>query len=174
MIIGTGYQNSGFFHTDFFYQFKILFGCTNPARNFRELITAFHTLINGITVFFRIQKEFRCTNHTLRSAESVQIIIDCYNLLGRIRCSRLLSVTEGCIGNPDFPRHVVRHNLVIERTFRNLGIRKHVSEDIRFLDIVKNVHLLFDFQQIAFFIHIHRTVFESGIVIIFVHGFSYL
>ena len=149
MIIGTWNKNTCFLHSDFFNQFEIFFACSDPAGNFGEFISSFHTFNNRITVFLRIKEEFTRTNHTVGTAEFMKIIIDCNNLFGRIRSSGLLSVSECCIRNPYFFWHIVRNYSVIKRNFGYLGIRKHVSKDIGFINVFQNIHMLFDFQKIV-------------------------
>ena len=55
------------------------------------------------------------------------------------------------------------HNPVVKGNLRNFRIRKHISENIRFLDIVQYVHMLFDFKKVVFLIHCYRAVGKSFI-----------
>ena len=57
----------------------------------------------------------------------------------------------------------MRHNSVVERYLRYLGIRKHISEYIGFLHIIQNIHMLFYFQKIISRIHVHRTIVKCFI-----------
>ena len=82
------------------------------------------------------------------------------NLIRRIRSPRLLTITEGGIGDPDILRHALRHGPVIERNLRNVRIRKHLTEHIRLLHVIQNVHVLFDLKQMIVFIHRDRTIFK--------------
>ena len=52
VIVRTTYQYASLLHSKLFYQFKILLIGTNPTRNFRKLITLFHTFINRVPIFF--------------------------------------------------------------------------------------------------------------------------
>ena len=117
MIIGAADQNSGLFHADFLYQFEIFRTGADPAGNLRELISPLHTFINRIPVFLTVQEKFAGTNHTVRPAQSVQIIIDRYNLFCGIRRSGLLPVPESRISNPDILRHIMGHNSIVTGRF---------------------------------------------------------
>ena len=99
----------------------------------------------------------------------MQIIINGYNLLRCIRCSGLLSIAECRIRNPDVLRHIVRHDPVIKRDLRNLGIRKHVTEYVWLLHIIQNIHMLFNFKQVILGIQCHRSVKEIAVIIVHYH-----
>jgi len=158
MIIGTAYQNTCFFHANFLNQLEILFAGTDPTGHFRELVASFHTFIDRIPVLFAVKEKLTGPYHSIRAPKPVHIIINIHNLFRGIGSAGLLAVAEGSIGNPDILRHIVRHNSVIKRNLRNLRIRKHISENIGFLDVIQYVHMLFYFQKIVFVIHAYRTV----------------
>ena len=160
MIIRAGDQNSGFLHPHLMNKTEIIMTCTNPAGNLRELISPFHAFVYRITVLLAVQEELAGLNHAVRPAKAMKLIIDMDDLIRRIRCPRLLTITEGGIGDPDILRHALRHGPVIERNLRNVRIRKHLTEHIRLLHIIQNVHVLFDLKQMIVFIHRDRTIFK--------------
>ena len=164
MVVRTADEDSRLLHADLFYQLEVLLAGTDPACHLRKLIAALHTLIHRIPVLLAVKEELTGTDHALRTAELVQVVKDRDNLLRRIRRSRLLSVTERCIGDPDVFRHIVRHDSVVERNFRYFRIREHIAEYIWFFHIVQNVHMLFYFQKIVFLVHCDRAILE-GIIL---------
>ena len=83
----------------------------------------------------------------------MQIVLDLYDLLCGIRCSGLLSVSEGSICDPDILWHVMRHDTIIKRYFWDFGIREHVTEHVRLLHIIQYVHMLFNLQKVVLRIH---------------------
>ena len=171
MIIRTAHQYARFFHPDLLDQLKILFAGADPACDLRILIPTLHTLIDRISVLLAVQKELTGTDHAVWSAQSMQMIIDCHDLLRRIRRPGLLSIPESRIRDPDILRHIVRYCPVIERDLGYLGIRKHIPENIWFLHIIQYIHMFFYFQKIIMVIHGHRTVRESLLII---HSVSHL
>ena len=50
MVIRAAYKNTGFLHSDLFYQLEVLFTGSNPAGNLRELIAPLHALVDCISV----------------------------------------------------------------------------------------------------------------------------
>ena len=160
MIIRTAYKNTGLFHTDLFHKFKVFLACTDPTCDLRKLISSLHTFINGISVFFTVEEKFTLSDLSIRSAQSVKIIIKRYDLICRVRSSGLLSIAEGCICDPDLIRHTVRYNTVIECNLRDLIIVEQIPEHIRFIDIYERIHMLFQLQQIAVFIKVYFSIFH--------------
>ena len=142
MIIRAADQDTGLTQSEIFYQLEILFARADPACNFRELISAFQTFIYRVAVFFTVKEKLTLTDLSFRSAKFMEIIVNRHDLLCRIRCSRLLSVTEGCVRDPDLLRHIMRHNTVIECNLRNLRIWKQISECIRLCYVCKLVKML--------------------------------
>ncbi len=94
----------------------------------------------------------------------MQIIIDCHDLFRGIGRPGLLAVAKSSIRNPDFLRHIVRHNSVIEGNLGHLRIGKHIAEYIRLLYIIQNVHMFLYLQQIAVLVHGDRPVLKSVIL----------
>ena len=99
----------------------------------------------------------------------MQIIIDRNDLICRIWRPGLLTITEGCVRDPNFFWHIMRHNSVIKRDLRHFGIRKHIAKYIGFLYIVQYVHMLFDLQQIVAFIHGDRPICKHVSAIMVCH-----
>ena len=165
MIIRTADQNAGLLHADLPDQLKVLPAGTDPACNLRITIAPLHTFIDSIPVLLAVQEEFTGTDHTVWAAQFMQMIVDRDDLFRRVRRPGLLAVPEGRIRDPDILRHIVGHRPVIERNLRNLGIRKHIPENIRFLHIIQNIHVLFYFQKIVVIVHGHRTIRESSFII---------
>ena len=171
MIIGTTDQNASLLHSDLFYQLKVLLAGTDPAGNFGELVSPLHTFINSISVLLAIQEKFTGTDHSVGATQFMQIVIDLYDLLCGIRCSRLLSVSEGSICDPDILWHVMRHDTIIKRYFWDFGIREHVTEHVRLLHIIQYVHMLFNLQKVVLRIHGDRTILKC---ITFSHWYTSL
>ena len=165
MIIRAAYQNARLLHADFLHQLEIFLAGTYPTRDLRILIPLFHTLIYRVPILFTVQKELAGTDHTVWSTQLVQIIIDCDDLLRCIGRSGLLTVPKRGIRNPNILRHIMRHCPVVKRNLRYFGIRKHIPEHIRFLNIVQNIHMLFYFQKIIMIIHGYRTIRKSSLII---------
>ena len=92
----------------------------------------------------------------------MQIIINRYNLLCRIRRSGLLSITKCGICNPDFFRHTVRYNSVIERDTWNLCIRKQVSIHVGCRVFHQMIKRLLQLKQIRLFIKHYFSVFHNS------------
>ena len=128
------------------------------------MITAFHTFINRIPVFFTIKEKLTGTDHTVGSAKLVQIIENRHNLFCRVRRARLLSVTEGCVRDPDILRHIVRHDPVIEGNLRDFRIREHIAENIGLFHIIQNIHMLLDLEEIILMIHSHGAVLKLQVI----------
>ena len=137
--------------------------------HFRELISLFHTFIHRVLVLLAVQEELACPNHACRTAKPVQIVIDSDNLLRGIRRAGLLAIPESGVRDPDLLGHIMGHNPVVERNLGDFRIRKHISEYIRLLHIIQNVHMLFYFQKIVLLIHVDRAV---GKCIIRIHDGS--
>ena len=158
MIIGTADQNTGFLHADLFHQLEVLLARANPAGNFGKFISFFQTFVHCIPIFFTVKEKLTLTDLSFRSAKFMEVIVNRHDLLCRIWCSRLLTVTERRIGNPDVLWHIVRNGTVIEWNLRNFRIREHIPENIRLLHVIQNVHMLFDLEQVLVLIHGDRTV----------------
>ena len=58
----------------------------------------------------------------------------------------------------------VGNDPVIERNLGNFLVWKHVSENIWFCYIVKNIHMLFNTEQVILFIHCHRSILKSSLI----------
>ena len=171
MIVGAAYQNTGFLHSDFFYQFKVFLAGTDPAGDLRELISPFHTLIHSISVLLTVKEELAGANHSVGTAQTMQIIENGYNLLSGIGCPGLLSVTEGSIRNKDILGHIMRNNTIIKRNLGNLGIRKHIPEHIRTIHIIQNVHMFFNLEKIRILIHGYRSILKHKILLLLPKSF---
>ena len=78
MIIRAAYQNTGLSESDVLHQLEILFACTDPARNLRELVPSFQALVDRIPVLLAIQEKFTLTDQSFRTAQLMQIVIDRY------------------------------------------------------------------------------------------------
>ena len=143
MIIRAAYQNTGLSESDVLHQLEILFACTDPARNLRELVPSFQALVDRIPVLLAIQEKFTLTDQSFRTAQLMQIVIDRYNLLRCIRSSRLLTVPKRRVGNPDILRHVVRDNTIIECDLRYLTVREQIVEYVRLFHIHELIKMLF-------------------------------
>ena len=85
VIIGTADQNTGFLHADLFHQLEVLLARANPAGNFGKFISFFQTFVHCIPIFFTVKEKFAGADQTIFSAQSVQIVINRYNLFGGIR-----------------------------------------------------------------------------------------
>ena len=160
VIIGARNQNSGLLEAQLLHQLIIFFLCANPAGHLRILITTLQTLTDGIPVFFAVEEKFGGADHAVRPAQAVKLIVDMDNLLCRIGRPRLLTVPERSVRDPDVLRHIVRNNSVVERNLRNFLIREHIVEDVRFLHVVQNVHMLLNRQEVVIAVHRHRAIFE--------------
>ena len=164
VIIRTADQNTGLADTDFLYQLEILLAGTNPCRTFRKLIATLHTFVQCFSVLFTVYKKLTLTNQAIRSAKAMQIIINGYNLLRCVRCTGLLSVTEGSIRNPNLLRKTMWYNSVIECNLWNLIIRKQVTEHIWLLHIHQLVNFFFQREQIIVRIDINFTILHICIL----------
>ena len=120
VVIRAAYENTGFLHTDVAHEFKVLLISADPACDLRKLISSLHTFVHRISVLFAVQKEFTLTHFSVRTSQAVQIVINRHDLLCGIRSAGLLPIAESSIRNPDFLRHMVRYNTVIECNLRNL------------------------------------------------------
>ena len=79
----------------------------------------------------------------------MQHLIDLHHLLGGIRCTGLLSVTECGICNIDLFRHVHRNFSIVISDLRDFCIREQLTEKLRLLDILQCILVRILFQKIA-------------------------
>jgi len=75
MIVRTAYQNTSLFHSDLFHQFEIFLARTDPACYLREFIILFHAFVDCVSVLFTIEEEFTLSDLSLRTTQTMKIII---------------------------------------------------------------------------------------------------
>ena len=91
----------------------------------------------------------------------MEIIINRHNLLCCIRSSGLLSVSKCRICDPDFIRHIMRHNTVIECNLWDFIIMEQIPEHIRRIYIHQWIHVFFQFQKICVLIQTYFSIFHD-------------
>ena len=166
MVIRAAYQDSRLLHPDLLHQLEIFLAGTDPACDLRELVSPLHTFVYGVTILLAVQEKLTGTDHSIRSAQLMQVIKDRHDLLCRVWRTGLLSIPEGSICDPDILGHIVRHDPVVKRDLGDLRVRKHIPKYIRLFDVIQNVHVLFDFQKVVLFIHSNRTVQKRSLIIV--------
>ena len=155
------------FHANLFYKFKILFAGPDPAGDLRELISLLHALIYSVPVFLAVQEKFTLPDLSVGSAQSVEIIVNIYNLLCAVRRPGLLSIPECRVCDPYLIRHAVGYDPVVEGNLRHLVIVKKISEYIGFFHIHQWVHMLLKLKQICVFVKVNFPVLHVSSLLFF-------
>jgi len=68
----------------------------------------------------------------------VQEIVDVDDLLDGVRLARLLAVSEGGVGDPDFGRRLHWHADMIEKGTRYFGVGEHFADQIGAVDLLES------------------------------------
>ena len=133
MIIRAGYENTRLLDAYIVYELEVLTLRSYPGRNLGKLVAEVHTSLYRLAVLFGIYEELRLTYDAIRSGESVKHLIHIDDLIRGIGRSRLLSVTEGRIGDP------VEKMVLIICSFRvMIGFQR--TQLIKALQIEQNNH----------------------------------
>ena len=131
MIIGTGGQNAGLLESHAFDKFKIFFHRADPRGDFGKFKSEFLTGFHGFAVLLAVEEKFALADEAVLAADPVHEFEKFDDFGNGIRRTRLLSVAERRIGNPDMFRKTRAYGFLNQFESRNPVIGKNFPEEIR-------------------------------------------
>ena len=150
VVVATGDQNARLTDAEILNQLKVLLAGTDPGRDLGKFQSQLLTLLNSVPVLLTINKELGLANDAVGTAQLGHQLEEIHDLLDGIRLHRLLSVTEGGIGDPDILRHSDGHASVVEGNARNVGVRINVTVKIGLLNVLQGIFIGALLQQVCF------------------------
>ena len=137
VVIGAGSQDPGLFQTQRFHQFEIILVRPDPGGHLREIIAQRQTGFHRLAVFLSIQEKFTLADQSADAADPVHELEQLRDLLHGVRRTRLLTVAESRIGDPDLLRTAHRNTLIHKIHCGYPFIGERIPEQIRFQHILQ-------------------------------------
>ena len=94
VVIRAGNEDSRLFDADILRELEVLLLSADPGGYLRELVAKVHALVNSLAILLCINEELALTDDSLRTAKARKHLIKIDDLLCRVRCAGLLSVSE--------------------------------------------------------------------------------
>ena len=146
MVIAAAHEDPRFLDAHFLDELEILTAGPDPGGDFREAKAQIHASADGFSVGLAVNKELRLADNALGAAESGHHFIEFHDLICGVRLHRLLSVTEGGVGNPDLFGHLHRHPPMVEGHLGHGVVGVDIAIQVGLFHILQRIFIGFLFQ----------------------------